>query len=111
MGDRGRKAGLVAAAATRNPGPFALLLSTLSSKLQKVKTHPYLQVPTAHSINRERRRRQPSECPGLEGKKFAKCSSGSEETDSDGTCLMCRLEVFWNNLRKACLVPKSSQKP
>lgn len=52
---RGRRAGLVAAVATRNLGPFALLLSSPSSKQQKVvTTHPYLQTGSHSMFNKQR---------------------------------------------------------
>lgn len=56
---RGRRAGLVAAVATRNPGPFALLLSSPSSEQQRiVMTHPYLQAGTHSTLNKQREEKE-----------------------------------------------------
>lgn len=58
---RGRRAGLVVAVATRNPGPFALFLSSQSSKQQKVvTTHPYLQTGSHSMLNKQREEKEPA---------------------------------------------------
>lgn len=56
---RGRRAELAAVVATRNPGPFAVLLYSPSSKQQRVvMTHPYLQAGTHSTLSKQREEKE-----------------------------------------------------